>query len=769
MKVAAVLVGLVALALNAQGEKNDDSGGVYWRELNAAGPEPRTQAMIAYCEVLDVMLLSGGYTQSRVLPNSTWAYSFETEEFQQLEGIELPGRRFGSLVNIDPHPSMPDSCRFALFGGSLSTQTISDNDEDVYIIEVTKDPASNSSLVKFEADVYEAELSGPPITGRFAACATGYQNNVYMMGGIESTISGDLYKETMVRLSLLDDELVYPLDANASYPAEWLEVASVPPHRYSFATAMQGDSWVIYGGRGVQVNPSTGRTNDVARSDVRSYDLGVITEQNGLPLSDNNSPTAAFEFAQSGDRLYRIGHVGAVLDDYFFVYGGSKLITSATSNRLAPNDFVHLTRMDRDAQTISCRTGDDETVTWCGFNEEFPFTATNVITVQRKDTMVVYSAGSSTGLLSELNLTSVLQNGRSKFLDGQALNDAYQGFDLLAMKALEYSLVAVCMFLLLSIGVLFRQRRDLPMTMGQEVKKSTGVTKAVIRDLDFVKFNSEGNHVPVIVEWSEEEEPVIVEELPALDASGATTSTKDPTSDSPGVVPIPSSADVEVEVKSDEATQSKTEKQYNFDDEEGELCAICLVPFDEEELLMRLPCKHLFHWDCVEPWLQKNGTCPQCRKHVVSGVEVVPQSADQGETNSTSSESAQDIESQEEAERTSNLVPGNHRSSVSDEDEQMAAAQERLATQRSSNSVSRRVSRRTSLRASARLSARMLRGTSRNGGGSSGQGMLRSMWAKVSGNRGSSTQNASQSIEMGATQTRRLSEESQNTEATDLS
>lgn len=42
-------------------------------------------------------------------------------------------------------------------------------------------------------------------------------------------------------------------------------------------------------------------------------------------------------------------------------------------------------------------------------------------------------------------------------------------------------------------------------------------------------------------------------------------------------------------------------------------CPICIVDFGPNEIVFRLPCKHLFHKACLDPWLQKNKTCACCR------------------------------------------------------------------------------------------------------------------------------------------------------------
>jgi hypothetical protein len=46
-------------------------------------------------------------------------------------------------------------------------------------------------------------------------------------------------------------------------------------------------------------------------------------------------------------------------------------------------------------------------------------------------------------------------------------------------------------------------------------------------------------------------------------------------------------------------------------------CAVCLGAFDAAEVLRVLPgCRHAFHAECVDTWLQAHATCPVCRGRV---------------------------------------------------------------------------------------------------------------------------------------------------------
>lgn len=52
----------------------------------------------------------------------------------------------------------------------------------------------------------------------------------------------------------------------------------------------------------------------------------------------------------------------------------------------------------------------------------------------------------------------------------------------------------------------------------------------------------------------------------------------------------------------------KNDKHINFD-----YCSICLDNNNENMILRKLVCNHIFHINCIEKWLSENTNCPMCR------------------------------------------------------------------------------------------------------------------------------------------------------------
>merc|ERR1711991_964886 len=42
-------------------------------------------------------------------------------------------------------------------------------------------------------------------------------------------------------------------------------------------------------------------------------------------------------------------------------------------------------------------------------------------------------------------------------------------------------------------------------------------------------------------------------------------------------------------------------------------CAVCFDELCIGDIGTELPCSHIFHKDCVTPWLERHATCPSCR------------------------------------------------------------------------------------------------------------------------------------------------------------
>ncbi|KAH7853008.1 hypothetical protein Vadar_031979 [Vaccinium darrowii] len=51
-------------------------------------------------------------------------------------------------------------------------------------------------------------------------------------------------------------------------------------------------------------------------------------------------------------------------------------------------------------------------------------------------------------------------------------------------------------------------------------------------------------------------------------------------------------------------------------------CAVCVSEFEDHERLRLLPkCDHVFHPECIDPWLASHSTCPICRANLREKIE----------------------------------------------------------------------------------------------------------------------------------------------------
>lgn len=63
-----------------------------------------------------------------------------------------------------------------------------------------------------------------------------------------------------------------------------------------------------------------------------------------------------------------------------------------------------------------------------------------------------------------------------------------------------------------------------------------------------------------------------------------------------------------------------SELPLELDDEASCVCVVCLEPvqLDPAAMVRQLPCGHLFHAECLDPWVEVHGTCPTCRMDPLS-------------------------------------------------------------------------------------------------------------------------------------------------------
>ncbi|KFR05211.1 E3 ubiquitin-protein ligase RNF128, partial [Nipponia nippon] len=77
--------------------------------------------------------------------------------------------------------------------------------------------------------------------------------------------------------------------------------------------------------------------------------------------------------------------------------------------------------------------------------------------------------------------------------------------------------------------------------------------------------------------------------------------------------------------KAIEQLQLRTLKQGDKETgPDGDACVVCIELYKPNEVVRILTCNHLFHKNCIDPWLLEHRTCPMCKCDIlkVLGIEV---------------------------------------------------------------------------------------------------------------------------------------------------
>eukprot|EP00516_Mucochytrium_quahogii_P005219 CAMPEP_0203763034 /NCGR_PEP_ID=MMETSP0098-20131031/15754_1 /ASSEMBLY_ACC=CAM_ASM_000208 /TAXON_ID=96639 /ORGANISM=" , Strain NY0313808BC1" /LENGTH=590 /DNA_ID=CAMNT_0050657637 /DNA_START=262 /DNA_END=2031 /DNA_ORIENTATION=- len=551
------------------------ANGLLWNVVeDTLTARPLVSPALGYCDKLDAMLAFGGFTDGTQPQKQAFVYKFTSKEYTKLTpSDEIKARGAATLALVDSPAGLQDGCRFILFGGR--TNALTSHETIAYDLETDNDVWALDLSPSGEVNYTKIEIS-EPLAGLAGGASVGYKNHMFTYGGVSpgsdgaTMVSGAIY-----RLSLSGNS------------GTWTKVYNDnETNRFYFGSTLieNGAKWLVYGGRGIRVNSR----KEVIRSSLPVFDLANLST-----AIATDGPSSTITLNDEGSLIYRMNHVIAVAnnaENTMFSYGGQHLKSTISGNQVVPADYVLSTGLNLETQSHSCTTSSGDRTAWCGFGtgngQSYPGNSAYATGFTRKDLLVVWRTDAeASSSLWKMNMTTALTEAQfvnAESLEGSSDNDLSQ----LGMRSLQYSLIAACVFLLVSLIIIFRRRhtqRQHSSTNGgssESAPKKLGLSTQAVDDIPLVYYSFDGNHTPV---------------GPNDRKDGA---------------------------QADEEGIELQEKQTTHSETAPDMCSICLIDFEKKEVLKQLPCKHLFHEECIEPWLYRRGTCPLCKRHVITGEET---------------------------------------------------------------------------------------------------------------------------------------------------
>ena len=58
---------------------------------------------------------------------------------------------------------------------------------------------------------------------------------------------------------------------------------------------------------------------------------------------------------------------------------------------------------------------------------------------------------------------------------------------------------------------------------------------------------------------------------------------------------------------------NEREVEINIEENNSEVCSICIESLEPRQMSLTLPCYHKFHTSCILTWLKTDLSCPMCR------------------------------------------------------------------------------------------------------------------------------------------------------------